>query len=372
MTATRALVEAGTERLRAAGSDTPRLDAELLLAHAIGVDRTAVIAHGEAPVGVDATATYESLIARRETGEPVAYLRGIKEFHGIALTVDARALIPRPETELLVDTAIATVMTALTSGVDRSGVLRVADVGTGSGAIAVALAVALRQRRVPPDDLDIVATDVSDDALDLARENAVAHGVGDRLRFVASDLLPPDARSSSFDIVLANLPYVRAEELDASAGEPVSTSFEPRLALDGGPGVQCLFAFGGAGRERFEIEGEKARMIVDRSRYQGVVIEVAGAGSARLRRVGRAAGALRHVPWILEKRRAPGRDPSHVEALARFVAAARAGDPCAPDLEDGRRSLAVLDAAERSARSGRAEAVREGSAEPAGAATRGA
>ncbi|HET6637505.1 MAG TPA: Gfo/Idh/MocA family oxidoreductase [Gemmatimonadota bacterium] len=145
-----------------------------------------------------------------------------------------------------------------------------------------------------------------------------------------------------------------------------------QLALDGGPGVQCLFAFGGAGRERFEIEGEKARMIVDRSRYQGVVIEVAGAGSARLRRVGRAAGALRHVPWILEKRRAPGRDPSHVEALARFVAAARAGDPCAPDLEDGRRSLAVLDAAERSARSGRAEAVREGSAEPAGAATRGA
>lgn len=235
MTATRALVEAGTERLRAAGSDTPRLDAELLLAHAIGVDRTAVIAHGEAPVGADATATYESLIARRETGEPVAYLRGIKEFHGIALTVDARALIPRPETELLVDTAIATVMTALTSGVDRSGFLRVADVGTGSGAIGVALAVALRQRRVPPDDLDIVAIDVSDDALDLARENAVAHGVGDRLRFVASDLLPADARSSSFDVVLANLPYVRAGELDASAGKPVSTTFEPRLALDGGP-----------------------------------------------------------------------------------------------------------------------------------------
>lgn len=234
MTATRALVEAGTERLRAAGSDTPRLDAELLLAHAIGVDRTAVIAHGEAPVGADATATYESLIARRETGEPVAYLRGIKEFHGIALTVDARALIPRPETELLVDTAIATVMTALTSGVDRPAAPRVADVGTGSGAIAIALAIALRARRVPPDDLDIVAIDVSEDALDLARENAVAHGVGDRLRFVASDLLPPDARSSSFDIVLANLPYVRAGELDASAGRPVSTTFEPRLALDGG------------------------------------------------------------------------------------------------------------------------------------------
>jgi release factor glutamine methyltransferase len=233
MTATRELVEAGTERLRAAGSDTPRLDAELLLAFAIGVDRTAVIAHGEAPVGSDAAATYESLIARRETGVPVAYLRGLKEFHGIALTVDPRALIPRPETESLVDAAIAAVMRVLTSG-ERPALPRVADVGTGSGAIAVALAVALRGRRVPPDDLEIVAIDVSDDALDLARENAVGHGVGDRIRFIASDLLPPDARSTPFDVVLANLPYVRTGELDENVGKPISTTFEPRLALDGG------------------------------------------------------------------------------------------------------------------------------------------
>ncbi|HET8783991.1 MAG TPA: peptide chain release factor N(5)-glutamine methyltransferase [Candidatus Limnocylindrales bacterium] len=235
MTATRALIEAGTERLRAAGSDTPRLDAELLLAYAIGVDRTAVIAHGEAPVGPDAAAMYDALIARRASGEPVAYLRGLKEFHGIALSVDARALIPRPDTEVLVDTAIAIVMRALTSGVERATPLRVADVGTGSGAIAVALAVALRGRRVPPDELEIVALDVSEDALQLARENAVGHGVGDRIRFLASDLLPPDARSAPFDIVLANLPYVRTAELDANAGKPISTTFEPRLALDGGP-----------------------------------------------------------------------------------------------------------------------------------------
>ena len=141
MTATRALVEAGTERLRAAGSDTPRLDSELLLAFAIGVDRTAVIAHGDAPVGVDAESQYLALIDRRELGEPVAYLRGIKEFHGIALSVDARALIPRPETELLVDRAIAEVMAGLTGGVDRAGPLRVVDVGTGSGAVVVALAI---------------------------------------------------------------------------------------------------------------------------------------------------------------------------------------------------------------------------------------
>ena len=234
MTATRALVEAGTERLRAAGSETPRLDAELLLAHAIGVDRTAVIAHGEAPVGSDAEAAYDALIVRREAGEPVAYLRGIKEFHGIALSVDSRALIPRPETELLVDTAISTVMTALTSGVQRQAIPRVLDVGTGSGAVAIALAVALRGRRVPAEELDITAVDVSADALELARENAVAHGVGDRIRFVASDLLPPDARSEPIDIVLANLPYVRTAELESLIERRLSAAFEPRIALDGG------------------------------------------------------------------------------------------------------------------------------------------
>lgn len=232
MTATRALVEAGIERLRAAGSDTPRLDSELLLAFAIGVDRTAVVAHADAPVGVDAEARYLSLLARREAGEPVAYLRGIKEFHGIVLAVDHRALIPRPDTEVLVDRGLAETMAALTSGVERAGPLAVIDVGTGSGAIAVALAVALRARRVAPTDVAITAVDVSGDALDLARENAVAHGVGDRIEFATADLLP---RSRPFDVVLANLPYVRSDELDALQGQPVSTTFEPRLALDGGP-----------------------------------------------------------------------------------------------------------------------------------------
>jgi release factor glutamine methyltransferase len=235
MTATRTLAEAGTERLRAAGSDTPRLDSELLLAHAIGVDRTAVIAHGDAPVGADAEAAYLQLIGRRERGEPVAYLRGMKEFHGIALAVDSRALIPRPETELLVDRAVAEVMAMLTAGSDRHGPLAVVDVGTGSGAVAVAMAVTLRSRRVPPTEVAITAVDVSPDALDLARENAVGHGVGDRLAFQTADLLPPDARSRPFDKVVANLPYVRTDEVDALVARQVSPAFEPRLALDGGP-----------------------------------------------------------------------------------------------------------------------------------------
>ena len=103
-------------------------------------------------------------------------------------------------------------------------------VGTGSGAVAVALAVALRARRVPPDDAAIVAVDISPDALDLARENAVAHAVGDRLRFVAADLIPPG--TIEWGLVLANLPYVRRDAMDQL---PAPTTFEPALALDGGP-----------------------------------------------------------------------------------------------------------------------------------------
>jgi release factor glutamine methyltransferase len=242
MTATRTLVETGTERLRAAGSDTPRLDSELLLAFAIGVDRTAVIAHGDAPVGTDAETAYLDMIARREAGEPVAYLRGIKEFHGIALTVDERALIPRPETELLVDRAMDEIMAVLTGGAQRLGPLRVVDVGTGCGAVAVALAVALRKRGVPPTDVEITAADVSPDALDLARENAVGHAVGDRIAFETADLLPPAARSRPFDLVLANLPYLRTDELDALVAQRVSPAFEPRLAFDGGPDGLAVIA----------------------------------------------------------------------------------------------------------------------------------
>jgi release factor glutamine methyltransferase len=231
-----------TERLRAAGSETPRLDAEVLLGWAIGADRTAVIAHQDAPVGSDAAARFEAAVGRRAAGEPVAYIRGFKEFHGLAFAADPRALIPRPETETLVDLAIAEVMRRL---VDRTGeagagdgggdAIRVADVGTGSGAIAVALAVALRGRRVTMGrNVTILATDASPDALDLARENAVGHAAADGMRFVEADLFPPvlPDLGAPLDLVLANLPYVRS---DAIAGLPIAASFEPRAALDGGP-----------------------------------------------------------------------------------------------------------------------------------------
>ncbi len=235
-------VAEATGRLREAGSETARLDAELLLGWAIGADRTAIVAQRDAPVGADALTRFEAAVARRERGEPVAYIRGIKEFHGLAFVVDPRGLIPRPETEALVDAAVGEVMARLAVRPGEAGAgpgaggdpVRVADVGTGSGAIAVALAVELRRRRVTMGrNVTIAATDLSPDALDLARENAAGHAAADGMRFIEADLLPPvlPDGGAPLDVILANLPYVRS---DAIAGLPIAASFEPKLALDGG------------------------------------------------------------------------------------------------------------------------------------------
>ncbi len=225
------LLITGTLRLRASGSESARLDAELLLGWAIGAERTSVIAHPEWPAGADAARTYEDALARREAGEPVAYIRGLKEFHGLAFSVDGRALIPRPETELLVSEAEREVGRRLTLAPRPPGTppLRVVDVGTGSGAIAIALASLLGKRRMLP-EVTILAVDSSPDALGLALENAVAHAFADAIIFIESDLLP--ASEPPFDLILANLPYIRSDDVDAL---PVAVSFEPRAALDGGP-----------------------------------------------------------------------------------------------------------------------------------------
>jgi release factor glutamine methyltransferase len=232
MSTVEGLLRTGVERLRAAGSETPRLDAELLLGHAIGADRTVVVAHPEASVGEGAAARYGDDLARRERGEPVAYIRGFKEFFGLAFATDGRALIPRPETERVVELAEREIVRRLTAAPRSVGAapLRIVDVGTGCGTIAVALGVTLRRRRMLA-DVEIIGTDDSVTALELARENAVGHVVGDRVRFLEADLLPP-VIATPFDLLLANLPYVRSEVVDRL---PVAASFEPRHALDGGP-----------------------------------------------------------------------------------------------------------------------------------------
>jgi release factor glutamine methyltransferase len=232
VTTVRELLEAGVVRLRAAGSETARLDAELLLAHALGTDRTAIIAHTDASVGDGAAAHFKESLDRRSAGEPVAYIRGIKEFHGLAFGVDPRALIPRPETERLVELVAVEIVRRLTEAPRPPGSprLRVIDVGVGSGAVVVTLAVLLRRRGML-DEVELEATDVSEDALQLARENAVAHAVGDRIGFAKADLLP-GMETRPWDVVAANLPYVRS---DAVPKLPVAASFEPKVALDGGP-----------------------------------------------------------------------------------------------------------------------------------------
>jgi len=227
----RELLDVGVARLRDAGSESARLDAELLLAFALGIDRTGVIAHTDAPVGEGPAAHFQAALDRRSAGEPVAYIRGFKEFHGLAFGVDPRALIPRPETERLVELAELEIVRRLI-GAPRPGgspPLHVIDVGVGAGPVAVTLAVLLRRRKML-EEVEITATDASDEALQLARENAVAHAVGDRITFAAADLLPGDT-VRVWDLVLANLPYVRS---DALPGLPRAATFEPAQALDGG------------------------------------------------------------------------------------------------------------------------------------------
>ena len=225
-------IRAATETLRQAGSPTPRLDAEVLLAHVTGRDRAWLLAHPEAELAeFDA---FDAAIERRAAGEPVAYIRGFKEWRSLRIKTDARALIPRPETELVVEAAAAEIRA-------RGERAVVWDVATGSGAIALALALDFRDA-LADGRLTLIASDVSPAALELAAENLEAHGVADAVELVEADLLDPAGeRLPRPDVVTANLPYVSSAEVDERRG---SLGFEPRIALDGGPdGLDLLRRF---------------------------------------------------------------------------------------------------------------------------------
>ena len=216
-----------TRRLRDAGSPSARLDAEVLLAHAMGRDRAWLMAHPEAPL--DERDAFTAAIERRATGEPVAYIRGFKEWRSLRIRTDARALIPRPETELLADAAIEEIVERLAR--DDAGVVAW-DVATGSGAVAVAIALRFRQA-LALGRLSLVASDLSPDALELAAENFEAHGVERLVTLACADLLAPAGESLPRpNVVIANLPYVATDEVHARRG---SLGHEPMLALDGGP-----------------------------------------------------------------------------------------------------------------------------------------
>ena len=201
-------LSASVDALSAAGVDEPRLDAELLLAEATGWDRARLAANPEAELPSAAGRCFGEMVRRRLRREPVAYILGRRGFRHLELTVDPRVLIPRPETELLVELAL------------ELAPRRVLDVGTGSGAVALAIAAELPQ-------CEVIATDTSAAALEVARLNAERLGLADRVRLEVGSV--PE---EEFDLVVANLPYV--SDAEWAALEPEVTEWEPREALLGG------------------------------------------------------------------------------------------------------------------------------------------
>jgi release factor glutamine methyltransferase len=210
----RSLLESARQRLANAGCDKPGLDAEVLLAHTLHKDRSWLYAHPLEIPSQHHLDEFYRLLTRRERREPVAYLTGHKAFFALEFQVNQYVLIPRPETELLVETAIQMASRSFSS---------IADVGTGSGCIAIALAKNVAEA-------SFFAVDVSPQALQLAQKNAARHGVADRISFLEGDLLQP--LPGPVDLIVSNPPYVSDEELRAAA--PEINQYEPPLALAGG------------------------------------------------------------------------------------------------------------------------------------------
>ena len=201
-------------------SDNPTLEAQVLLAHILGRQRSWVLAHPEISLNAEQTVELESRLARLEAGEPLPYVLRRWEFFGLDFSVGPQVLIPRPETELLVEQALAWLRA-------HPGRRMALDVGTGSGCIALALAL-----NIP--DLHILASDISGGALELAKENLRRYAFPAWVEFIQADLIP--AICEPVDLICANLPYIPASELDNLQ----VSRWEPRLALDGGPDGLCL------------------------------------------------------------------------------------------------------------------------------------
>ncbi len=223
-----ALVKWATDDFRTRGIESPRLDAELLVAHALGITRTQVIIEMMRPLADAELAMLRDLVKRRRAHEPIAYLRGEREFYGRRFRVDKRVLVPRPETEVLVDVALARTRSLSMS-------MRALDLCTGSGCVAITLA---RQRPTSK----VHATDVSEDALAVARDNAhrlgasnVAFAPGDLFDAVRALVANPRVRrwgGPPFDLITANPPYIASGEIPTLQIDV--RAFEPHLALDGG------------------------------------------------------------------------------------------------------------------------------------------
>jgi len=214
-------IDEGASELRASGVEHERRTAGVLLAHVIGVDRTHLLTRSDDQVGESHYETYLRLIERRAVGEPLQYITGHQEFYGLDFIVTPDVLIPRPETEFLIERVMKLVK-------ERRDSPLIVDVGTGSGCIAVAVAVQLPRAR-------LIATDASPAALSVARSNAERHGVRDRIEFLEGDLFAPLAElrlEGAVDVLASNPPYVNEETFELLQREV--RDWEPREALFGG------------------------------------------------------------------------------------------------------------------------------------------
>ena len=208
--------------------DSPRATAEILLAHALAADRIDLYLHYDQPLNARELSRFKAIIKRRINREPVAYILGHKEFWSLELVVTRNVLIPRPETECLVERAL----TYLTADAE-SGRLRILELGTGSGAILIALASENAQHIY-------WGTDISAAAVQIAQRNAVSHGLATNIRFLVADWFAPFAVSTDlFDMIISNPPYIRQEDLKRL--QPEIQAYEPLVALDGSTdGLGCL------------------------------------------------------------------------------------------------------------------------------------
>jgi release factor glutamine methyltransferase len=217
------LLKVSTDYLKDKGIENPRLNAEVLLAHQLGVERVSLYLNFDQPLTPWELSAYRSLIKRRTHHEPLQYITGTQEFWSLSFTVDRRVLIPRPDTEIVVEQAVSLAKGHLKVDVP----IKIVDLGTGCGAIAIALA-----SEIP--DAVIMATDISGEALIVARCNAQRHGLSKRIRFREGDLWEPlRPCPERFDMIVSNPPYVSTQEYNDLP--PEVRDYEPRQALAGGP-----------------------------------------------------------------------------------------------------------------------------------------
>jgi release factor glutamine methyltransferase len=263
----RAALKQGLARLGGAETPCHPLAAEVLLMHTLQHDRAWLYSHPDDILDSAAAEKYFDLIARRAAGEPTQYLTGKQEFWGLEFEVSPAVLIPRPETEHLLEVALARLgerglKIHLDSGVPRE-TLQVADVGTGSGCLAIALAYELPHAQ-------IIATDISAAALEVARRNAIRntispHHIAERIRFIETDLLPPENKSPFFDLIVSNPPYIADSE--AASLQREVRDHEPHQALFAGPtGLEVY--------ERLVAEARK------QLRHRGILVLELGHNSA--------------------------------------------------------------------------------------------